>query len=62
MTSPTDNTALCVVLSGDALNRDENYTWVDVVTKDNSYFHPLGTSGWPSTPPNYVAFRKDGQL
>lgn len=38
------------------------YTWIDVVEKDNSYFHPIGGGGWPSSPPNYLGFRYNGQL
>jgi len=38
------------------------YTWIDVVEKDNAYFHPIGRGGWPTTPPNYLGFRYRGQL
>ncbi len=38
------------------------YTWIDVVEKDNAYFHPIGSGGWPMTPPNYLGFRYGGQL
>lgn len=65
MTSPIDNRAYCVVLSGNEINKDTGYTWVDVIQKDNAYFHPVGgsgNSGWPATPPNYMAFRKNGKL
>lgn len=39
-------------------------TWIDIVTTHNEYFHPIGggKSGWPKTPPNYIAFRYYGQL
>ena len=39
-------------------------TFVDVVEKHRRYFHPLGggRGGWPSEPPNYLAFRYDGHL
>ncbi len=60
MTPPNDNQAYCVVLSTDELK--PGYTWVDVVEKDASYFHPVGSNGWPTSPPNYVAFRKQGKL
>lgn len=62
MRSPTDNMVYCVVLSGNEIRKNSGYTWVDVVTKDNCYFHPLGVKGWPATPPNYIAFRRKGRL
>lgn len=39
-------------------------TFADIVVKHNRYFHPVGggSSGWPTTPPNYLGFRFDGQL
>lgn len=39
-------------------------SWIDIVSKKNRYFHPVGggKSGWPKTPPNYIAFRYYGQL
>ncbi|MFL7024241.1 hypothetical protein BCS58_08010 [Enterovibrio norvegicus] len=61
MTNPTSNLAYCVVLSKNCVGEGE-YTWVDVVEKDLSYFHPVGIKGWPVNPPNYIAFRKDGAL
>jgi len=63
MTDLADNKAYCVVLSDSPMNKnDPSYTWVDVVTKDNRYFHPIGIKGWPNTAPNYIAFRKGGKL
>jgi hypothetical protein len=63
MTDLVDNRAYCVVLSDSPMNdSDPSYTWIDVVTQDNSYFHPIGIKGWPNTAPNYIAFRKGGQL
>ena len=38
------------------------YTWIDVVEKDNAYFHPIGRGGWPASPPNYLGFRYNGHL
>ena len=38
------------------------YTWIDVVEKDDAYFHPFGRGGWPISPPNYLGFRYRGQL
>ena len=36
-------------------------TFRAVVEEHGRYFHPAG-SGWPKTPPNYLAFRWHGQL
>ena len=36
----------------------------DIVNKKRIYFHPVGggPGGWPSEPPNYIAFRYGGKL
>ena len=39
-----------------------NLSYVDIVKQYNKYFHPLGVNGWPKEPPNYIAFRYDGEL
>jgi len=36
-------------------------SFVEVVQKFSKYFHPIGP-GWPSEPPNYIAFRWSGKL
>lgn len=37
--------------------------WIDIVAKKSHYFHPIGgKGGWPIDPPNYLAFRYNGQL
>lgn len=56
------NLAYVLVLSGSNIHPDRNYTWIDIVEKDHSYFHPFGINGWPALPPNYLAFRYGGQL
>ena len=40
---------------------DTSLSWKEIVTKKNSYFHPVG-DGWPKEPLNYIAFRYDGKL
>jgi hypothetical protein len=37
-------------------------SWIDIVEKKRKYFHPMGGSGWPKEPPNYIAFRYHGAL
>ncbi len=34
----------------------------DIVNDKRLYFHPFGRNGWPSEPPNYIAFRYRGRL
>lgn len=36
-------------------------SWIDIV-KRKRYFHPVGGKGWPTEPPNYIAFRYNGRL
>jgi len=36
-------------------------SWIDIV-KSGKYFHPVGGNGWPTEPPNYIAFRYYGKL
>lgn len=37
-------------------------SFMDIVNKESLYFHIVGMNGWPSEPPNYIAFRYDGRL
>lgn len=37
-------------------------SWQDFVNKDRRYYHPVGGSGWPKQPPNYLGFRYGGRL
>ena len=59
MRNPRDNMVYMVVLSQRRINGD--YTWIDIVYKDNRYFHPIGNK-YPKKPPNYIGFRYGGQL
>ncbi len=61
MQDPKDNTVFVVSLSSQAIKEDNPYTWVDVIERDNSYFHPVGNN-WPLVPPNYLGFRQQGRL
>lgn len=42
--------------------RNWDISWIDIVKKRRRYFHPVGVSGWPKEPPNYIAFRYYGKL
>ncbi|MFB3107108.1 MAG: hypothetical protein ACE1ZA_19600, partial [Pseudomonadales bacterium] len=56
-----DNLVYVVSLSNREIRDGGGYTWIDVVEKDERYFHPVGNH-WPVLPPNYIAFRYYGQL
>ncbi|SRR5713101_8455319 len=50
-----------VVSLGAGTPKGWSISWIDIVTKRSSYFHPVGKS-WPKEPPNYIAFRYAGKL
>lgn len=56
-----DNLVYVVSLGSGPMRKKQSHTWIDVVEKDGSYFHPVG-DGWPAQPPNYVAFRYGGRV
>lgn len=62
MQDPKDNSVYVVSLSAKEIIEGSGYSWIDVVEKDSTYFHPVGTKGWPSIPPNYLGIRYLGQL
>ena len=37
-------------------------SFVDIAQEHRKYMHPVGGSGWPKEPPNYIAFRLGGKL
>ncbi len=55
------NRVFCVALSKNKVEQDAGISYLDVVKKKSMYFYPVGP-GWPSKPPNYIAFRIDGKL
>jgi hypothetical protein len=57
----TDNTVYVVSLGVNPMAEGGTHTWIDVVEKDQCYFHPVG-GGWPIQPPNYIGFRYHGKL
>ena len=56
-----DNMVYVVSLGSQAMREGGTHTWIDVVEKDEAYFHPVGNH-WPQQPPNYIAFRYRGRL
>lgn len=50
-----------VVAISTGKEKDWEIRWTDIV-EQGRYFHPVGGKGWPSHPPNYIAFRYHGKL
>jgi hypothetical protein len=61
MQNPKSNIVYVVSLNRNPARPGSTMTYVDVVTQRQQYFHPVG-NGYPKEPPNYIAFRYDGQL
>lgn len=61
MDRQTDNNVFVVSLGQDPMVAGQTHTWIDVVEKDQRYFHPVGNN-WPVQPPNYIGFRYRGCL
>jgi hypothetical protein len=57
----TDNNVFVVALGQNPMLPWLTHTWIDVIGKDNHYFHPVGNH-WPVQPPNYIGFRYRGIL
>jgi hypothetical protein len=51
-----------VVALGNGTPKGSKISHIDVVEKKLRYWHPLGGNGWPTEPPNYLAFRYGGKL
>jgi hypothetical protein len=63
MRDPADSWTYCVVISNDRPGDGGSRTFRDFVTSESCYFHPYGWGkGWPRTPPNFLAFRWNGQV
>ncbi len=57
-----DSNWVYVVSLGSGKPERASVSWIDIVYKNNRYFHPVGGQGWPKEPPNYIAFRFAGKL
>jgi hypothetical protein len=63
MRDPADSWTYCVVLNNERPGGGGPHTFREFVTAESCYFHPYGWGkGWPRTPPNFLAFRWDGQV
>ncbi len=59
----TTNSNMVYVVSLSRGEIEPGYTWIDVVERDDRYFHPYASGGgWPLVAPNYLGFRYDGRL
>jgi hypothetical protein len=63
MRSPQDCTTYCVVLNKAKPGDGGERTFLEYVTDAHCYFHPYGAgNGWPTEPPNFMAFRWGGHV
>jgi len=60
--SVSDSWTYCVVLNNERPGGGGRYTFSQYVTEDLRYFHPYGIGGWPTEPPNFMAFRWQGAV
>jgi hypothetical protein len=60
--SIADSWTYCVALNHDKTGGKKNLTFVQWVTDALTYYHPYGVSGWPTEPPNFIAFRWEGHV
>ena len=58
---PADSWTYCVVINDQHPSGGGSRSFRDFVD-DGIYFHPFGTSGWPRTPPNFLALRWKGKV
>lgn len=62
MRSIADSWTYCVVLNSARPGDGGRRTFREFVTDDHTYFHPYGVGGWPTEPPNFMAFRWQGAV
>lgn len=60
---PASGWAYCVVVSDVIPEWGGTRTYREYVTEADTYFHPFGWgNGWPTEPPNFMAFRHRGHV
>lgn len=62
MRTVADSLVYSVVLSEDRPGGEGTPTFREFVTDQLCYFHPYGVKGWPTDPPNFMAFRWAGAV
>lgn len=60
--SIADSWTYCVVLNHQRTGGKHDLTFIQWVTDALTYYHPYGISGWPTEPPNFMAFRWAGAV
>ncbi|MGW1347033.1 hypothetical protein ACWCOV_38685 [Kribbella sp. NPDC002412] len=60
--SVADSWTYCVALNDQHPGGGGAHTFRQFVTEELCYFHPYGVSGWPTEPPNFIAFRWAGAV
>lgn len=62
MRTVADSMVYCVVLNEERPGGEGTPTFREIVTDKHCYFHPYGIGGWPTDPPNFMAFRWGGAV
>ncbi|SBS78143.1 conserved hypothetical protein [uncultured Mycobacterium sp.] len=62
MRTVADSLVYSVVLNEERPGGDGTPTFREFVTEEQCYFHPYGVGGWPTDPPNFIAFRWSGAV
>ncbi|OCB20048.1 MULTISPECIES: hypothetical protein [Mycobacterium] len=62
MRTVADSMVYSVVLNEDRPGGEGTPTFREFVTDQLCYFHPYGAGGWPTDPPNFMAFRWGGAV
>lgn len=62
MRSVADSWTYCVVLNDERPGGPKAPSFKEYVTDLSCYFHPYGEGGWPTQPPNFMAFRWGGKV
>lgn len=60
--SVADSWTYCVVISNERPGGADQRSFREFVTEEHIYFHPYGRQGWPTEPPNFMAFRWDNAV
>ena len=60
--SVADSWTYSVVLNNQRTGGKRNLSFLEWVRDKHIYYHPYGTGGWPTEPPNFMAFRWDGAV
>lgn len=61
MQNKSSNYVYVVALSSQNIPGQE-FSWIDIVSKTEHYYCPVGKNGWPKDAPNYIGFRYGGRL